>query len=41
MLLQQLGRVISRMGHVVQVRNARAVFECMFEHIEMTNEVAI
>ena len=41
MLLQQLGRVISRMGHVVQVRSARAVFVRMFELIDMTDEEAI
>ena len=40
MLLRQLGRVSIRMGHVVQVRSARAVFVRMFELIDvMAKEV--
>ena len=41
MLLRQLGRVSSRMGHVVQVRSARAVVVRMFELIDLTAEEAI
>ena len=41
MLLRQLGRVSSRIGHVVQVRSARAVVVRMFELIDMTDEEAI
>ena len=41
MLLRQLGRVSIRMGYVVQVRSARAVFERMFELIDVTDEEAI
>ena len=41
MLLRQLGRVSIRMGYVVQVRSARALFEHMFELIDVTDEEAI
>ena len=36
MLLRQLGRVSSRIGHVVQLRSARAVVVRMFELLYMT-----
>ena len=41
MLLRQLGRVSSRIGHVVQVRSARVVVVRMFELYDMTEEEAI
>ena len=41
MLLRQLGRVSSRIGHVVQVCSARAVVVRMFELLDMTDEEAI
>ena len=41
MLLRQLGRVSSRIGHVVQLRSARAVDVRMFELYDVTDEEAI